>query len=242
MMTRISRASRSALGLLILPLLFSGCLWYFYPSDPIAELLVYESFDGDHLDGSWNVGASGTSGTDYRFTAGRLEVYGPRHYMRTRDTFPTDITILLEWSVTNGDVTTQLYPAANAVEPDFSITFDDLDITVELRLYRPAAGPSTVDSIQILDLYGRDLADPPPTVASTGATRGRLEVQLRRSGDEYLVKVFADELGLDGSGLAAGRGESESVITIGVSGMADNPRALEELYFYREPADLGVTL
>ena len=132
MMTRISRALRRAFGLiLVVPLLLSGCLWYFYPADPTAELLLHESFDW--LDeGRWTIGMEPGFTENASLANGRLEVYGPGHLLQTRDRLPTDLSILLLWSVTNGDVTARLYPEPILTGPDYSITIAEFNLTVEL--------------------------------------------------------------------------------------------------------------
>lgn len=238
-LNRISQAPRRAILLLLVPLLFSGCLWYFYPTDPTPELLLHESFEWLDLDYRWDAGTATGDPGDAQPINGRLEVYGPGHFLRTRDQFPTDLTILLEWSVTNGDVTNQLYPAENLTDPDFSITIDELDLTIELNLYRSAPGPSRADTVRILDRVQQELVTPPVSVESAGVTRGRLTVQLTRAGDGLRVDVEVPEIGLEASALAPGIEQTDSAITIEVSGLRDDPRSLEELFFYRLPLNLG---
>jgi hypothetical protein len=237
-MIRISRAPRKAVWLLLIPFLFSSCLWYFYPTDPAPELLLYETFHDIDREEKWYAGAAPGFAENAQTINNRLEVYGPQYYLQTQETFPTDLTIMLEWSVTNGDVDAQLYPVENTAYPDFAITLDELDLTVELSLY--ATNPEAIreDSVRVLDLFRRDLVEP-VSVPTAGVTRGRLEVQITPVSDGVRVEVTAPEIGLVASAVAPTDGQDESQITITVSGFTDDPRSLEELYIFRRPATLG---
>ncbi|MCK4515157.1 MAG: hypothetical protein KAU31_07860 [Spirochaetaceae bacterium] len=239
MMTRISRTPRRVISLLlVVPFLLSGCLWYFYPADPTPELLFYESFDWFENDDTWYASVEPGYVKDARIVNGRLEVYGPRHFLQTRDEFPTNLTILIEWSVTNGDIISQLYPAPHAVDPDFTVTIDEFDLTVELYLYRFVSDSPRMDTVRILDFLRRDVVEPVST-ETAGVTRGHLEVRLTPKGDQMQVDVSVPEINLEMSALATAAGESKSAITIGVSGLSNDPRSLEEICIYQRQVNLG---
>ena len=175
---------------------------------------------------------------DARIVNGRLEVYGPRHFLQTRDEYPTNLTILIEWSVTNGDIISQPYPAPHAVYPDFTVTIDEFDLTIELYLYRLVPDSPRMDTVRILDFLRRDVVEP-VSAETAGVTRGHLEVRLTPKGDQMQVDVSVPEINLETSALATAAGVSKSAITIGVSGLSNDPRSLEEIYFYRPPVNLG---
>ncbi len=239
MMTRISRTPRRVIGLFfVVPFLLSGCLWYFYPADPTPELLFHESFDWYEDDDTWYASVEPGYVEDARIVNGRLEVYGPRHFLRTYDRFPTDLTILIDWSVTNGDIISQLYPAPNLNDPDFTVTIDELDLTVELYLYSLGPDSTRIDTVRIIDLFRRDLMEP-VSAETAGVTRGHLEVRLTPKSDQMQVDVSVPEINLEASALATVAEESKSAITIGVSGLSNDPRSLEEMYFYRPTVNLG---
>ncbi len=238
MMTRASRTPRRIIGLFLVPFLLSGCLWYFYPAGPTPELLLYESFDWFEHGDTWYASVEPGYVEDARIVNGRLEVYGPRHFLQTRDEFPTDLTILVEWSVTNGDVISQFYPAPHAIDPDFTVTIDELDLTIELHLYRFVPDSPRMDTVRIIDVFRRDVVEP-VSAETAGVTRGHLEVRLTPKGDQMQVDVSVPEINLEAGALATVGEESKSAITIGVSGLPNDPRSLEEIYFYRPPANLG---
>jgi len=238
-MTRTPRALPRAIGLIIIaPLLLSGCLWYFYPADPTPELLFHESFDGLDRESTWWSAVAPGYDENAELVNGRLEVYGPRHLLQTQNRFPTDLTVLLEWSVTNGDVTSQLYPEHHADDPDFSITIDDLDITAELYLYSFGPDATRIDTLRIVDIFGFAVAEP-AIVDTAGITHGHLEMRVTPSGDELRVVVSVPEIDLETSTYVVAPRESETRITFGVSGLANDPRSFEEIYLYRQPANLG---
>lgn len=236
-MPRTSRAPHRVIGLILMvPLLLSGCLWYFYPADPAVELLLYDSFEGLRED-VWNFGVGPGYTEDASIINGRFEVYGPRHFLQTRYRFPLDLTVLVEWSVTDGDVSS-LYPDPNADDPDFAVTIDGLDLTVELSLYRSGPDSTRIDTVRILDRFGVDMVES-VSVETTGVTRGLLEVRLIPNGDDVDVVVSVPKIDLEVSALTSLDGLSDSIITIGLSGLFNDPRSLEEVLFIGRPGSSG---
>ena len=144
----------------LIDLLLSGCLWYVYPADPAAELLLHESFEDPYLQDTWYVGTAPGYPEDASVINGRWEVFGPRHFLQTEDRYPLDLTILVGWSVTNGDVTSQIYPEPNVndvdstVTPDFTVTIDGIDLTVELYLYGFDPDSTRMDTVRIINIHG----------------------------------------------------------------------------------------
>ena len=238
MTTRFSRALRRALGLILtVPLLLSGCLWYFYPADQTAELLFHESFDWID-ENTWYTNMEPGFTENAVVVNGRLEIYGPGHLLQTQDRFPIDLSILVEWSVTNGDVVSQLLPEPNATYPDFSVTIAEFGLTVELYLYGPGPDSTKLDTIRVVDVSRMDLVDP-VSVESAGVTRGRLELRLTPNGEEMGIYASVPETNLEAYALATDINRPDSRITIGVSGLIDDPRSLEEVYIFRRPTNLG---
>ena len=242
-MTRTSRASHSLLGPLLLslglvPFILSGCLWYLNPSEPVPELLLHESFDSDSMWGRWSVDMAAGYEFSARQDSGRLEVFGPGHLLRSQDEYPTNLTILVEWSAINGDAVSQLYPAPIIEQPDFQVKIDDLGLSVQLFLYGSASGAAGLDTLRIADQLGA-FRVATTSAASSGVTRGTLKVQIAVADREIYISASAPELGLEASTSASIAGKTDSSITIGVSGLVADPRALEEVYLFQEPSGIG---
>lgn len=221
--------------LLIAPLLLSGCARLFYPAASVPELLEHETFnyhydEWSRLGERWTLGSYSTFGIEAALLPGRVEIYGLRHYMRSRNAYDPDLSALLEWSVINGDVFAPT-PQPLSEDPDFTITFDELDIIVALELYRGGN-----DTLRVYRKSGFPLGS--ATVPSGELTGGTLELRLETSGTKATITAAAAELGLEITSSVSMRDRTATPVTFGASGLHDHPRCLETVYLYRPVSDL----
>ncbi len=248
METRIFPAlSKALLLLIVIPTVLSGCSWYFYQADRVRQVLSYDPFDDQNLDNRWDPWtASGTSGTadGGEFHAeplpGRIEVFGPEHYLTSHDTFVADYSVELEWSVTNGDVETQDRPIALEADPDFTIRIDAIDTTAALWLYHnDAATGETEDRLELYREGGIFLTE--AAIPTAGIERGTLVIDFEVSAERAYVTARVPELGLEiADSVAFTSSEQDHPVTIGASGLWSDPRSLETFLVYRVNAGLEV--
>ena len=243
MESRIFPAFRKAAILFVLlPIVLTGCSWYFYQSERVPDLMLYESFDDQNIYDRWDpwsdAETDGTAGDGTAFFAaelpGRIEVYGPRHYLTSWDTFVADYAVLLEWSVTNGDVQTQAYPLPIESDPDFTVRIDAIDTVVALRLY-----DGGLDTLEMYREDGIFLTD--ASVETAGTTVGTIIVEFEVQNDRSRITARVPELELEISdSVAVTDPNQDHPITVGASGLWSDPRALETVYVYRMNAGLEV--
>jgi hypothetical protein len=220
-------------------LALTGCSFYFNPADSAPELLRYEGFDGNINDGDWYSGTQTGRAPEAEFTNGRLDIRGPRHFLTTNDKYSTDITVLLEWSVLNGN-DGQAHPAENTEYPDYSVSLDDAGLTVHFLLYQKLATGSREDRLELVNAEGEVAAS--AVVVSALRTSGTLRIRFIKTFNQYTVAAAVPELELIMAAEVEGTFANRSHVTIEASGLPDDPRSLDELYLLRERLDLGALM
>jgi len=226
-----------SIGLAVCLLLLTGCSFYFNPADPVPELLLYEGFNWYDTGQRWSAGTLSGLPISADISTGRLNVFGPQHFLTTIERFTTSLTVLVEWSVLNGDVTNQELPAANEQFPDYVVRMEDVGVSVQLSLYQQLASGDREDRFAIVDSNGATIAS--TVVTSANRTSGTLEIRFFSSPDGLDVVANAPELGMVLAASATPTKENNSRITVEVSGLPNDPRSLNEIYLLRERVNLG---
>lgn len=216
-------------------LLLAGCSYYFTPSDPVPRVLLYENFTGQDFGERWIAGTLDGAEPRAEFFNGRLDVYGPQHYLTTVDRYRHDMTVLVAWSVVTGDSGAE-HPSINMEHPDFTVTHAS-GTTVEVYLYQKLGTGEREDRLILRAADQTQLAS--AAVASLGGSSGTLEIRFSSSPDALSVVATVPELGLILNGTAPPAEGSDAQITVGVSGLPDDPRSLDELFLLRERVNLG---
>lgn len=245
MMRTRAKAPRFLLLLLTTPFLFAGCNYYLLNPDRMPELLIHEDFwyieDGANTDGSNDNLVWGTldgEPEDYGAADGRLEIYGPKHFIASADEFEPNLSVEVDWSVTNGALGSPPLPVAGL--PDFVVVRSELDVRIALKLYVPDGAGGFENTLRITDMAGNDIAEP-VTIKAGAATRGRISAEFIRIGGELTVVAACPELGI-ALQASVQRDMEKSPVMIVVSGIRSDPRCLEELFVFSRPPDLEALL
>jgi hypothetical protein len=248
-MARTRTGTRSAASLILasilLTVLISGCSWYFYQSEPVPEVLLYDSFDYDLWNGEtveryWMTFFDSPLARGWDTLPGRIVAYDTGNYIQTRDRedrerieyYTPSFTAGMEWEVTNGNVDLQMLPLPLFDAQDFAIRIDAAGVIADLTLYADGE-----DRLRLSRESGLLLGE--EIIPTAGVTRGTLELDYRiQSGRAYFT-ARVPELDLEISGETVAPDENDTSVTYGASGLPSDPRALDLVYIYRQSAGVG---